>query len=156
MPDRTVYRHHSGHRHFALVYATRQIKDYREYASRQIENDREESRIQHLLSLQRQYEKEPMVNYRKVCAKSRLKGVEDPPEEYEILNFFETVAMLTNHGYLTDTDVYETFSTEIFPLHADARDSIEQDRKDDQSEYSDFVLLMPRLQAIDDAHHGSN
>jgi hypothetical protein len=96
-----------------------------------------------------------MVTYRKLYAKKRLAGVEGPPEEYEILNFFETVAMLTNDGYLNDKDVWETFGVDIFPLYADARDSIEQDRKDDQAEFTNLVNLMPRLQAIDEAQHGS-
>jgi hypothetical protein len=125
------------------------------YARQQINDFHEESRIQHLLTLQQQYEQEPMVTYRKVCAKKRLAHVEDPPEEEQMLNFFETVALLANEGYLTDKDVWETFGSEIFPLYADDRDSIEQDRKEDPAEYSNLVLLVPRLEAIDVAQHGT-
>lgn len=125
------------------------------YAYQQIKDFREESRIQHLLSLQQQYQQQPMVTYRQLYAKKRLAGMDDPPEEFEVLNFFETVALLDNHGYLTDSDVWETFGTEIFPLYADAREAIEQDRKDDKAEYSNLLVLIPRLEAIDEAEHGT-
>jgi hypothetical protein len=130
---------------WALVYAHQQISDFHE-----------ESRVQHLLTLQQQFEQEPMVTFRKNCAKKRLQGIEEPPEEQEILNFFETIAMLTNDGYLTDKDVWATFGNDIFTVYADDRDSIEQDRKEDTTEYSDLVLLIPRLEALDIAQHGTS
>jgi hypothetical protein len=130
---------------WALVYAHEQINDFHE-----------ESRVQHLLSLQQQFEQEPMVTFRKNCAKKRLQGIEEPPEEQEILNFFETVSMLTNDSYLTDKDVWATFGYDIFMVYADDRDSIEQDRKEDPTEYSDLALLIPRLEAIDVAQHGTS
>jgi hypothetical protein len=107
------------------------------YAHLQLKEAHEESQVQHLLSLQQQYEQEPMVTYRKIYATKRLAGVEDPPERYKMLDFFEEVALLVKRGYLSDTDVWKTFSSEIFPLYADSRDTIEQDRKkDDPVEYA--------------------
>jgi hypothetical protein len=98
---------------------------------------------------------EPMATYRRACAQKRLAGMDEPEEEIEILNFFETVALLSNHGYLKDTDVWETFSYDIFSLYADDRENIEQDRKQDPNDYSNLMLLIPRLEAIDAARHGS-
>ena len=97
-----------------------------------------------------------MVTYRRAYAQKRLAGVQDPLEEDGILNFFETVALLTNHGYLSEADVYETFGQDIFPLYKDCRDWIEQDRKQDEAEYSNLVWLIPRLEQIDKERHGTS
>jgi len=125
------------------------------YAHLQLKEAHEESQVQHLLSLQQQYEQEPMVTYRKVYATKRLAGVEDPPERYKMLDFFEEVALLVKRGYLSETDVWETFSSEIFPLYADSRDTIEQERKkDDPVEYSNLISLVNRLEAIESEQKG--
>ena len=101
-----------------------------------------------------QYRQEPMVSYRKGYGTKRLARVEDPPEEYEMLDFFETIGLLANHRYLRDTDVWETFGFAILPLYADARDMIEQDRKQDPTEYTNFVWLADRVESIEQEHHG--
>jgi hypothetical protein len=126
------------------------------YASGQIRQARQEAQIQHLLSLDHEYRSEPMVTYRRVCAQKRLLNMEGPDEEFQLLDFFETVALLANHGYLKDTDVWETFSLDIFSLFADARETIEQDQKDDPAEYSNLSLLVPRLEAIEGSRHGTS
>jgi hypothetical protein len=125
------------------------------YASMQIREAHDEAQVQHLLSLENEYRSEPMATYRKVCAQKRLAGVEEPDEEIEILNFFETVALLANRGYLNDTDVWETFSLEIFSLYGDDREDIEQDRKSDPADYANLALLIPRLEAIEESRRGS-
>jgi hypothetical protein len=124
------------------------------YAEGQIRQARDEAQIQHLLVLENEYKSEPMATYRKVCAQKRLAGVDEPDEEIEILNFFETVALLANDGYLKDADVWETFSLPIFSLYADDRENIEQDRKQDPSDYSSLALLISRLERIETARHG--
>jgi hypothetical protein len=119
------------------------------FARQQLKQNREEAQVQHLLTLSAQYEQEPMVTYRKVCAQKRLAGNSEPPEQDRILSFFETVGLLVNRGYLKDTDVWETFSTEIFPLHADAQDMIANAQKDDPPTYSNFVSLVKTLKTIE-------
>jgi hypothetical protein len=125
------------------------------YAHWQLKEAHEEAQVQHLLALEQQYEKEPMVTYRKLYAQKRLAGVEDPPERDELLGFFENVGLLVKRGYLRDSDVWELFSTEIFPLYADSRDEIEQDRKDDPPEYSNLTELVNRLEAIETSEKGT-
>jgi hypothetical protein len=119
------------------------------FASQQLKQNRGEAQVQHLLTLSAQYEQEPMVTYRKVCAQKRLARVGEPPEEDRILSFFETVGLLVNRGYLKDADVWETFSTDIFPLYADARDVIASAQKDDPPTYSNFVSLVKTLKTIE-------
>jgi hypothetical protein len=124
-------------------------------ARQQLKQNSEEAQVQHLLALNAQYEQEPMVTYRKVCAQKRLAEEKYPPEEDRILSFFETVALLVNRGYLKDMDVWETFSTEMFPLYADAKDAILEMKKDDPPVYANLVSLMMRLESIEFSLHGT-
>ncbi|MGD0307359.1 MAG: hypothetical protein ABSC71_21235 [Candidatus Acidiferrales bacterium] len=125
------------------------------YAHEQIAEAHNEAQIQHLLSLDQQYNSEPMVTYRKACAQKRLAGEDYPEEEDRILGFFENVGLLVNRGYLNDTDVWEDFSTDIFSYYADSREMIEQDQKDDKPEFSNLVSLVQRLEVIEQAHGGT-
>src|SRR5260370_41744860 len=100
------------------------------YAHLQLREAHEEAQIQHLLAFDQQYRQEPMISYRRAYATKRLAGIEDPPEEGRLLDFFETIGLLVNRGYLNDTDVWETFGNEIMPVYADSREIIEQDQKD--------------------------
>jgi hypothetical protein len=124
------------------------------YASGQIRLARDEAQVQHVLTVENEWKAEPIATYRRVCAQKRLAGVYESDEEVELLNFFETVALLANRGYLKDTDVWETFSLDIFSLYADDREGIEQDRKEDPNDYANLLLVIPRLEAIDVSRHG--
>jgi hypothetical protein len=125
------------------------------YAHQQISASHEEAQVQHLLELDQRYSQEPMITYRKLYAQKRLKGDEASPERDKLLDFFETVAVLMNRGYLNETDVWETFGKDVFPLFADARDTIELDREDDPLGYSNLVSLVGRLELIEIARHGT-
>jgi hypothetical protein len=41
----------------------------------------------------------------------------------------------------------------FMPLYADTREMIEQDQKDDPAEYTNFVSLAGRVEAIEEEHH---
>jgi hypothetical protein len=127
------------------------------YAARQLSAAHAGAQVQHLLQLDQRYSQEPMVGYRKQYADKRIRSESEGPfpEVERLLDFFETVALLVNRGYLKDTDVWETFSLDIFSLYADAHDTIEQDRKDDPTEYSNLVPLLNSLQAIEKERGGS-
>src|SRR5258707_891724 len=84
---------------FALIYAHWQLREAHE-----------EAQVQHLLSFDQQYRNEPMVSYRRNYAKKRLAGVENPPDQENLLDFFETIGLLVNRGYLNGIDVWETFA----------------------------------------------
>jgi hypothetical protein len=124
------------------------------YAHLQLREAHEEAQIQHLLAFDQQYRQEPMISYRRTYATKRLAGIGDPPEETRLLDFFETIGLLVNHGYLRDEDVWETFGNEIMPLYADARETIEQDQKDDPAEYTNFVSLAEQVESLERVHHG--
>jgi len=73
--------------------------------------------------------------------------VDHPPAEvYDVLNFFETVGLLANRGYLNKTDVWEEY--------ADARPLVAEEQKNEPVNYTNFASLMDDLQEIDKAHGG--
>lgn len=124
-------------------------------AYEQLRQNHEDSQVSRLLDLDRQYASEPMISYRKAYAEKRLRGVTDPDEEYELLNFFETIGDLTKSGYLNGDDVYNDFSDDVFYLYADTRNTIEQTQKDDPPSYVNFVALVQTLDAIETKNHGT-
>jgi hypothetical protein len=125
------------------------------YAHLQLKEAHEQAQVQHLMSFTQQYEQEPMVAQRKLYAQKRLSGDEEPAEEVKLLDFFEMVGLLVKRDYLKDTDVWEVFAQDILPLHGDSREWIEQERKSDPATYSNFVLLVARLEDIEQEHHGT-
>jgi hypothetical protein len=126
------------------------------YAHRQLSAAHAGAQIQHLLQFDRRFVEEPMVTYRKLYAQKRISGGDPFPEAERLLDFFEMIALLVKRGYLKDTDVWETFSLGIFPLYADTRDAIEQDQKDDPTQYSHLVSLVARLKEIEVEQHGNS
>lgn len=124
------------------------------YAKSQLKQAREADRVQHLLRFVELFETEPLVSNRKGMAAKRLKDVREPPELDNILNFFETIGMLVKRGYLDEHDVWSSFSYWMFNIFADARESIEQEQKEDPTFYSDFSALMKRMSNIEAAEHG--
>jgi hypothetical protein len=125
------------------------------YARGQIREAHAEAQVQHLLAFDTEYRSEPLVTYRRTDAQKRLQGLKEPAEESELLDFFEGVALLANRGYLNDEDVYDLFGWDILSLYADQRASIDEERKDDPTEYVSLVHLVPRLEVIDEARRGT-
>jgi len=128
---------------WALVCARQQLKQFRE-----------SEQVQHLLRFVEQFDAAPLMNTRKSLAEKRLKGVDDPPELENILNFFETIGLLVKRRYLDAYDVWACFSYWMFSVFADFRDLIEQEQKEDPTYYADFTALVERLRMIEKAEHG--
>jgi hypothetical protein len=124
------------------------------YAHWQLKQDHEEAQVERLLHELQQYDQEPMVTYRKSYADQRLKGVADPAQQYRILDFFETIGLLVDRGYLDETDVWENFGYSIFPFYADTRDTIDEEQKNNPTYYTHFVSLVARMRAVEKAQHG--
>lgn len=124
-------------------------------ANSQLKESHEEAQIQHLLTLTQQFEQDPMATYRRQLAEKRLRNEKDPEELYNVLNFFDTVGLLVDRGYLNESDVWDTFSYWVFNVNSDARDIIEQEQRADPNAYSRFTSLVGRLQRIEVQHHGT-
>ncbi len=142
----------------ALWYARDQIKETREESEVQIKEARQEAEVQHLLALVNQFDQEPMATYRRALAQKRLKREdEDPMELYRLLDFFETVGLLVNRGYLDEEDVWSEFGHWILTLNADSemRANVDYEQRRDPTEYAVYLSLVGRLQRVDTAHHGT-
>lgn len=125
------------------------------YAKGQIREAHAEAQVTHLLALDSEHRNGPMVTIRKVAAAKRLSGLKNPEEEDQLLQFLDGVAPLANRGYLADQDVYDRFGYDILTVYADDEQSIQDERKYDPTNFSNLVLLVPRLEAIDKAEHGT-
>jgi hypothetical protein len=125
------------------------------YAHWQLKQDRDEAEVGRMLEEVHKYDEEPMVSYRRTYAERRLKGVEDPSEEYQLMDFFETIGLLVDRGYLDETDVWENFSGYLLPLYTDTRDDVEEGQKNDPTYYEHYKTLAERLTRLEKTHHGN-
>jgi hypothetical protein len=114
----------------------------------QLQEDRRDEQVSHLLQLDQRYASQPMIFYRKDYAVKRLRNQEDPDEEYQLIGFFESVGKLVQSGYLNGDDVYSDFSDDVFPLYADSRDTIEREHRAEPANYASFVSLVQTLKGI--------
>lgn len=119
------------------------------YAYMQLKQARESEKVKHLVELIEQFERDPMVHYRKTVAEKRLKSTAYPPEAQKILDFFETVGLLVRRGYLDAEDVWSSFGYWMFNIYADFRDDIEQEQRLDKNYYRDSCDLLTRLHKIE-------
>ncbi len=90
------------------------------YARGQLKEAHQEAQVQHLLTFIQQFEQEPMATYRRQLAEKRLKNEDEPDELWDELNFFDTIGLLVEKGYLNETHVWDSFSYWVFDLNADA------------------------------------
>ena len=143
----------------ALWYARDQINVTRQVAEKQLVQSHKEDQIQHLLAMVSEFDQDPMATYRRELAKKRLKGKPDDPfEMYRELDFFETVDLLVDRGYLNEKDVWNQFRWWVFNLNADdaVQKGIAYEQHNDPNEYAGFVLLVKRLEQIDQEQHGTD
>jgi hypothetical protein len=120
------------------------------YASRQLNQNREADKVNHLIRFIEEFEREPMAQYRKTVAEKRMRGTSYPPEAQKILDFFETIGLLVRRGYLDDNDVWSSFGYWMFNIYADFREDIEQEQRLDKSYYQDSCELLARLKQIEE------
>lgn len=122
------------------------------YAHVQLTQAHDEAQVDRLLREEDKFEQEPLVSYRKLYAQQRLKGVVDPEAEYQILDFFETMGELVNHGSLDENEVYDSFDDPIEAMYSDTHVMIEKNEQDDPYTYNNFLILARRMLAIDRAN----
>jgi hypothetical protein len=71
---------------------------------------------------------------------------DNPPDEMDdVLNFYEDVSVMVDHGMVSRYDVWREFSEVMFPFYADARPYIEQRQKDNPSLFGGIVDLMDSM-----------
>lgn len=125
-----------------------------------------EAQIQHLAEVVHEFDNGPVSKAFNSLAQERVNlntqtlkpmDEDDPPEEmYDIADFFEYVALLTQRGYLDKNDVWDSFSYYLFRFYADAKPIIEAEQKQDPDTFADLTWLVENMQRIEDSgHHGS-
>jgi len=125
------------------------------YARGQLNESHNQAQIQHLMSLVKDFDSEPMRNCCRIYAQKRLAGTESSFEEDRLLDFFETIGLLVRRGYLDATDVWELFANDIICLHEDTRSWIQKERQQDPPAYSNFVSLAEQVRDIETQNNGS-
>jgi hypothetical protein len=149
----------------AIWFANSQIEESREDARRQIEEARGEARIVHLQEMIKQFSEPPVSVAMRSFALKRIDqkrevlrplDPDDPPDGmYDLLNFFETVGLLTNRGYLDKKDVWEEFGYWLFNFYADARPVVVEEQRDNKTMYANLSWLMSEMERLE-ADQGGN
>lgn len=133
-------------------YARSLITETRRDTEMQLAQAHRDEKIQHLMAMVGDFDKDPMATYRRNLAKKRLAGKpEDPFEIYRKLDFFETTEVLIEHDYLDESDVWNQFRWWVFNLNADAamQAGLNDEKKKDPHEYAGFEDLVKRLQHVE-------
>src|SRR5580704_8310697 len=79
----------------------------------QLQDDRREAQVSHLLEIDHQFSSEPMISYRRDYAEKRLRDEPAPDEQSQLLGFFGSVGMMLKSGYLDADDVYNDYSDDV-------------------------------------------
>ena len=88
-----------------------------------------------------------MRKSRKYAAEEFKKN--NPEGAEEILDFFETIALLVRQGAISELFVWHSFYVWIDPYFALCKGFIDASRKEDSTIYSDLVWLHKRLQRVE-------
>ena len=133
-------------------------------ARNQLRESRDEQRIVHLRDMLQQFSEPPISKTLEALASERIDqqqqvlrplDPDDAPDEmYDVMNFFETMGLLVNRGYLDKKDVWNEFGWWLFHFYADARPVVESEQKDDPAAFSNFSRLMRELEEIDQQESG--
>jgi hypothetical protein len=136
----------------ALIFAWVQINSERAY--RRVDN------------LERELEKFDSGRYasaRKALAKNRLADRERyqpmssdtaPGAAYEILNFFEHLALLAKSGHLEVRAIWHTFGWWILMMNFDLNPLVREERKYNKSVLKDFEWLVNEVSLVEQKEEG--
>lgn len=129
----------------AIAYAALQLRHEREYRS--------------VANLEKQlgfFLSEPFVASRRRLAEARLSEdglkpweLDEPPvSAFEVLDFYEHLALLVKKGHLNVYDVWHTFYEWAQPVYVDLQAMIESEESAYSDHYSDLRKLMRQMDEI--------
>jgi hypothetical protein len=136
----------------SLIYAVLQLRDYRR-----------ESRVEHLIGLVDQFERDPMAAYRRKLGANRtpngslvpLDLNNPPPELHDVMNFFEHMGYLLEGKYLSLEDVSVEFHYWILHVWSDAKKLIKSEQAENAIYYEFFEKMVTRLLNYDRPRTGT-
>ena len=126
------------------------------YAALQLRHEREYRSIANLEKQLSFFLSDGFVAARRRLAEARLDGatlrpweVEDPPvNAFEVLDFYEHLALLVKKGHLSVYDVWHTFYEWAQPVYVDMQPMIENDESAYADHYNDLRKLMREMDEI--------
>jgi len=143
----------------AVVLADGQIKEARAGAEAQLNEIRDEAKVQHLVDEVVRFNQPPIAMSRVDLAKKRLDeknktilplDAENPPTEmWDVLNQCDQVGLLTRRGYLDLGDVYDELGYWLLNFYADAEPAVVADRKEYPTSERDCTWLIDRLKPLE-------
>jgi hypothetical protein len=133
------------------------------YAIRQLSDFRRESRIEHLMALVDQFEREPMATHRRTLGATRAPNgqlisldLNNPsPELHDVMNFFEHMGYLLDGKYLNLEDVSVEFHYWILHVWSDAKKLIKSEQAENKIYYEFFEKMVTRLLNYDRPRTGT-
>ncbi len=129
----------------AIVYASQQLAGERHY--------RAATNLEQQWGL---FRSESFIAIRRKLAQERLAGsslapldVDTPPASaFEVLDFYEHLALLEKRGHLDLYDIWHTFYEWLLPTYTDLLPIMEDDTSRWRTHYTDLRRLMARLNAL--------
>jgi hypothetical protein len=143
----------------AVVLANVQIKEGRAGAEAQLNETRDEAKVQHLVDEAVRFNQPPLALSRVALAKKRVDektrtvlplDAENPPTEmWDVLNECDQVGILTRRGYLDIQDVYDELGYWLLNFYADAEPAVLADRKEYPTSERDCTWLIEQLKPLE-------
>ncbi len=129
----------------AIVYAGRQLDSERHYrAATNLEQQWGLFRSESFIAIRRKLAQERLANGTLVPL-----DLQSPPASaFEVLDFYEHLALLEKRGHLDLYDIWHTFYEWLLPTYTDLRALIESEASPWHAHYSDLHRLMTRLNAL--------
>lgn len=132
------------------------------FAWRQLVNERKQRQVENLEHQLDTWEGQRYRSLRSGLASKRLRGdslrhldPSDPPDQaYDILDFFEHLAVLVKHGNLSAFDVWHAFGPWIGAIWSDLRGMVALEQQDSPVTYCDFSWLIKEISAIEKEEAG--
>jgi hypothetical protein len=143
----------------AFILANVQIKETRAALEAQLQEARDQAKVQHLVEETGRFDQPPIALSRVALAKARLDekhktlqplDAENPPTEmWDVLNECDQLGLLTRRGYLDTEDVYRALGYWLLNFYADAEPAVLADRKEYPVSEKDCSWLIEQMKPLD-------
>jgi hypothetical protein len=134
-------------------------------ANVQLNEQRDEVKVQHLVDESDKFDKDPLLSERRALAADRIDRTHEtlrpmdydnsPPELWDVLNACDHIGLLTRRGYLDVTDVWNEFGYWLFNIYADAEPVIQTERKSDPASMANCTWLIDQMTPIEMKDEGT-
>lgn len=124
------------------------------FAWQQLGQGRDQAKIAHLVNYDRDYRSDAMLRCRERLAKDCRSGLNDPPSLGPLLDFFDTIGLLEQKGYLNTYEVWSTFGYTVLIIFGQFESLLRDWQREDKTSYTDFIELAERMRRVEKKHGG--